>query len=621
MESFRNLIRGWFGKLLLVLFLALFALVGMESYFSGGQSADAAATVNGQVISKKDLDNQTKYIKDQYLKYVNGDETLLNLPFIEKFALDSLVARAVLQDQAKTLGIALSDAQITQMFAQLPELQEGGKFSEEKFNQYLAQRGMSGPAFINSVRQDHAIKMLQGTVLNYALVSKQDLADIINLQGEKRDLFLASVKLDAFKDSIQVSDAEISAYYNKHKAQFKQPARVDVDYVVLTPALVNQQAVAVSEDELKLAYAQLVEKNQKNAQLDVKQILIGTESRTPEQAQALANEVYTKIKAGMSFADAAKQYSDDPVSKSKGGEISYAEGSFGSEFDAAVKASKGQVLKPVKTQFGYHLILANSATAAAPDFESVKDRLTTELKAAKQANAFSDAVGRINDTVVNNDDLNVVVEQVKGAKIESVKGFTLSSTHPVLSDPNVKIKLFNDDVKNGDQNTSSNIQLANGDTVWVKVRHYQAAGEQTLAQVKAKVQQKVINQKALEAAKAKIANILAEFKTQPAQQVAAKSGLSFEHAGTFTRSQGLRPEIERTAFSLAAPAEGKWSVSTAAMGNEMIVVAVAKVEKAAVNSLAPEQQLQLAKMYQRQRGEQLMSDYTDYLKSKAKIKE
>lgn len=53
MESFRTLIRGWFGKVLLVLFLAPFAVVGIEGYFSGGQKADVAKTVNGQDISKK----------------------------------------------------------------------------------------------------------------------------------------------------------------------------------------------------------------------------------------------------------------------------------------------------------------------------------------------------------------------------------------------------------------------------------------------------------------------------------------------------------------------------------------------------------------------------------------
>ena len=543
------------------------------------------------------------------------------MPFIEKFALDGLIARALLADQAKALGIELSDAQIMQMLAQQPSLQENGQFSKALFDRYLNSIGVSAPTFINNLRQDHAVKMLQSTIMDYALVSKQDLASIVNLQGEKRDLFLASVNLDSYKSTVKVTDAEISDYYNKHKAQFKQPAIVDVDYVVLTPALLDQQqTAAVTDSELQAAYAQLVEKTQKEAQVQVKQILISTEARKPEQAKALADEVFAKIKAGMSFADAAKQYSDDPTSKAKGGELAYAEGSFGSEFDAAVQASKGQVLQPVKTQFGYHLIVANKVAAPAPAFDSVKQQLTAELQKNKQANAFSDAVGRINESVVDNDSLDMVVQQVKAAKIESVKGMTLSTMHPVLSDPNVKIKLFNDDVKNGDQNASSNIQLANGDVVWVKVRRYQAAGEQSLAQAKAKVQQKLINQKAFEAAQAKIATMLADFKAQPAQQVVAKSGVHFENAGTFTRSQGLKPEIERAAFSLAAPKPGQWSVTTAAMGNEMIVVAVAKVEKASPDSLTAEQQQQFTKLYQRQRGEQLLNDYTEFLKSKAKIK-
>lgn len=620
MESFRNLIRGWFGKLLLIIFLALFALVGMESYFGGGQQADAAATVDGQVISKKDLNNQTKFLKDQYLKFVNGDETLLNLPFIEKSALDGLIARTLLAEQAKKLGISLSDAQIMQMIAQQPSLQENGKFSEKLFNQYLASQGISGPALINNLRQDHAIKMLQSTVMDYALVSKTDFSHFVNLQGEKRDLYLASVNLDSFKSAVTVTDAEINNYYNQHKAKFKQPARVDVDYVVLTPALLNQQQAAVTDAELKVAYAQLVEKHKKDAQLQVKQILISTESRKPEQAKALADEAFAKIKSGMSFADAAKKYSDDTTSKAKGGEVAYAEGSFGGEFDAAVKASKGQVSQPVKTQFGYHIIVADHVATPAPAFETVKDQLAADLQKNKQANAFADAVNQINTAVVDNDSLDMVLQQVKTAKIESVKGMTLSTMHPVLSDPNVKIKLFNDDVKSGDQNASSNIQLANGDMVWVKVRHYQAAGEQTLAQAKEKVKQKLIDQKAYDAAKAKIATTLAEFKTQPAQQVVAKSGLHFESPSTFTRFQGLKPEIEQAAFSVAAPKEGYWSVTTATMGNEMVVIAVAKVEKALPESLSAEQQQQLTKLYQRQRGDQLFNDYTEYLKSKAKIK-
>src|SRR5574344_2826380 len=120
MEAFRKVIKGWLGKVLLVLFLLPLALVGIEGYFSGGKTEDTAKLVNGDAISKKELEALTKSFKEQYLAYVNGDETLLNQTFIENKALDSLVARTLLLQQAKALGIALSDAQIEQMIAQQP---------------------------------------------------------------------------------------------------------------------------------------------------------------------------------------------------------------------------------------------------------------------------------------------------------------------------------------------------------------------------------------------------------------------------------------------------------------------------------------------------------------------
>ena len=66
MESFRKVIKGWLGKVLLVLFLTPLALVGIEGYFSGG-SKDAVKSVNGTDIFQKELENVTKSFKNQYL--------------------------------------------------------------------------------------------------------------------------------------------------------------------------------------------------------------------------------------------------------------------------------------------------------------------------------------------------------------------------------------------------------------------------------------------------------------------------------------------------------------------------------------------------------------------------
>lgn len=621
MESFRKLIRGWLGKVLLVLFLTPLALVGIEGYFSGGNKADVAKTVNGQDISNKDLEAQTNGLKDQYLKMVNGDESLLNNAFIKNAALDSLIARALLVQQAEKLGISLSDGQIEQMLAQQPSFQENGKFSQPLYENYLRSVGITSSALIANLRQDHALQMLMGTFTNNALVSKVDLELIANLQTEQRNLYLASVKLDEYKQNVKVSNQEVADYYNKHQNKFKQVASVDVDYVVLTPAMLPQASKEVSVVELEKAYAAFVDKQKQNAKREVKHILITTDNRNAQQAEKLANDVYAKIKAGMTFAQAAAQYSEDDSSKANGGVIEYTEGVFDSSFDNAVKSAKNaEITRPVKTQYGYHLIEVQSAVGEIPTFEAKKAELTEEVLKSKSANLFADTVNSLNEQVVSNDALDIIPSEVKTAKIESVKGITVATTNPVLADQSVKAKIFSDDVKNGDRNVSSSIQLKDGNTVWVKVRDYHAAGVQPLAQATARVKAQLIQDKAAAAAKAKIAAMLEDFKKLPAQQVLAKHPFSFESAGVFTRSQGLKREIERAAFSVPAPKAGMWSVTTTSLPDEMVVVSVAEVKKAPVDSLEPAQAQELTQLYQRMRGQQLLDDYTQYLKANAKIK-
>lgn len=622
MESFRKVIKGWLGKVLLILFLTPLALVGIEGYFSSGSSKDTAKTVNGQEISNKELENATKSYSQQYLSYVNGDETLLNQSFIKDKALESLIARNLLLQQAEKLGISLSDAQIEQMIAQQPSLQENGKFSEALYANYLKSVGLTSQALIENLRQDHALKMMTSMVMDYTLVSKVDLQQIANLQTEQRTIHLASIKLDDYKKGIQVSQQEVSDYYNKHKNAFRQVASVDIDFVVLSPTNVPAANVQISDAELQQAYTKFVESQKSTVKPLVKHILITADSRSDADARKLADSVAAQIKAGMSFNDAAQKYSDDTDSKSKGGVIAaYDKGVFGAAFDTAVASLKsGQVSAPVKTQYGYHIISAEAPAIKLPSFETEKPRLIAEVQKAKTANAFSDTVNNLNEMVVGSDALDTVAQEVKGVQVQSIKGLTLGMQHPVLSQANVKAKLFNDDVKNGDRNASSNIQLANGDVVWVKVRDYHAAGEQTLAEASARVKAKLIEVKAAAVAKAKIQKALDEFKTQPAATVLAKNQLSFEDAGVFTRSQGLKRQIERAAFSVPAPKAGMWSVTTASLPNEFVVVAISNVNKTAANALTPEQLTELAKLYQQLRGQQELDDYTQYLKSQAKIK-
>lgn len=622
MESFRKLIKGWLGKVLLVLFLTPLALVGIEGYFSGGQSEDTVETVNGQPISKKELEGLTNSFKQQYLQYTNGDETLLNKTFIRDKALDSLVARTLLLEEAKKLGISLSDAQIKQMIEQQPSFQQNGKFSQELYAQYLKSQGFpNSETFIANIRQDHALKMLTSTFLNYTLVGPLDLKQLKDLQTEQRTLHLASINLDKYKQGLQATPQEIQAYYKKHAKLFKQLENVDVDYIEVSPSnFTATNNAPITDVDLQQAYQKFAETKKAEAQPVISHILVTESNRTPAQAKELIDTAYATLNKGATFAEVAAKYSEDPDSKNKGGTLSaYEKGFFGDAFDKTVANLKpGQTSQPIKTQFGYQIIQVKAPSIEIPSFESKKEELLAELNQANAANAFADAVNGLNELVVSNDTLDVVTQEVKGTQVQSVKGLSLAAQHPVLSDPNVKVKLFNDDVKNGDRNASASIQLANGNVVWVKVRGYHPTGVQTLAEATARVKAKVIEEKALNIAKSEISKTLNAFKTEPAAKVLASSNLKFENAGTFAR-ENLRGEISKAAFSLNVPKPGMWSVTTATLPNELVVVGISAVNHDAANNLTPEQLKQLAGLYQQIRGQQELDAYTQYLKSKAKI--
>ncbi|MHA3048994.1 SurA N-terminal domain-containing protein [Acinetobacter sp. ANC 4639] len=622
MESFRKLIKGWLGIALLVLFLTPLALVGIEGYFSGSKKTDVAKTINGQDITNKDLDDLVKAYQQQYLQYVQGDASLLNMDAIRNNALDTLIARQLLLQQAQKIGLNLSDAQFVTMLSQVPEFQVNGKFSDEAFGRYLRSSGMTKETLIANLRKDQALKMLSGTISNYTLLDKSDIQRLAAIQTEQREIYLASVKLDEYKKGLTASSQEIADYYNKHKSSFKQNASVDVDYVVLTPAMMNTSTAAPTDAEIQQAYSKYVVTQKKNVAKEVRHILISHDSRGDAAALKLANDIEAKIKAGMSFADAAKQYSEDPTSKDKGGLLDgYKAGTLGSkEFDGAVATlTDNQVSQPVKTTFGYHIIEVKTPNAKIASLEAVKSQLVADIEKSKKANAFSDAVNKLNDTVISNDALDVVTQQIKTAKVQSAKAVTVWTRDPYLSDTSVKSKLFNDDVKNGDRNASSSIQLANGSVVWVKVRNYYAPGTQSLAQATAAIRAKVLDQKAEVVAKQHLAATFNGFKTQPAAQVLAQSSVKFQKAGVFPR-QGLKKEVSNIAFTLPTPKAGMWSVATTTLPNEMIVIAVSKVVPMDMKAISAEQMQQLQNWYQQSRSEQELADYVEYLKSKAKIK-
>lgn len=108
-------------------------------------------------------------------------------------------------------------------------------------------------------------------------------------------------------------------------------------------------------------------------------ILISTEERTPEEAEALAEDLAAQLDAGADFAELAAENSDDPGSGSAGGELGCApRGSYVDAFDEAVWSQPiGEVGDPVETEFGVHLVLVSERKES---LEELRDDIRAGLE-------------------------------------------------------------------------------------------------------------------------------------------------------------------------------------------------------------------------------------------------
>jgi peptidyl-prolyl cis-trans isomerase D len=623
MEAFRTLIRGWLGKVLLVLFLTPLALVGIEGYFAGGNE-EVAVQVNDQEITKAELDNWIKSQRDQYLQGVGGDETLLNNEVIEAQVYDAAIVRALLIQQAEKLGLTLSDEQLGALLRQQQAFQQDGQFSQQLLDNYLANSRSTINQLLTNFRQQTALSLMTQSLISTSLHSAKDTENLIKMISQERTTHLAEIPLANFAQDFVASNAAMKTYYDKNISDYNRPANLDVQYVVLDKSEFENRA-EVTEQDLQQTYQAYSANLAKDADREISHILITTDNRSDEEAAKLAQKIQAELKSGETFEALVQKYSEDPVSKESNGQVEgYTVGAFGDAFDQAVLALKqnGQTSAPIKTEFGYHIIrLDQLSGVTVPAFASVRDELMSDAKAKKVENMYQDAIGQANETALETDSLEAIAEEYK-VSIQAARNIQANNNDIILSDAQVKQKLFSEQIAEGDRNVSTATSTADGKTVWFKVSDYRVERPLTLEEAKADIQAKLKRAEQVKQAEASVKQLLADFKSKPASEALASSDVSFTDLGPVPRFSGLLPEdLEKVAYSVPVPTkDGFWSAKTANVGDFLFVVAVSDVGQNPAFNLTDEQKAQVVNRFD-PRGQNELNDYIEYLRSQAKIEQ
>ena len=166
--------------------------------------------------------------------------------------------------------------------------------------------------------------------------------------------------------------------------------RVRVRDSLIQQALAKKIAPPVTDAQIKQVYDAQKDQYQ---QVNTKHILIAVDQNTTDkQAKALALNVLDQLRKGASFKALAKKYSDDPGSKDSGGNIGFqpVSGLDPAYAQAAESAKVGALIGPIRSQFGYHIIV--TLAKRTQPISEVGPQLRQQLEAQVGQRALTDFV-------------------------------------------------------------------------------------------------------------------------------------------------------------------------------------------------------------------------------------
>jgi len=522
----------WMQLVLFLLIVPSFVLFGLQGYNRMQERGETVAKVDGHEISQQDWDEAHKRQVDRLREQMPGiDAKLLDSPQAKYGTLEQIVRERVLAAAVEHQHMTVGDQRLAR------ELQSNeliaalrgpdGKLDLKRYEQLLAARGMSPQMFENQVRNDIAVRQVIGGVAQSGFTPPAQAAVALGSYFERREAQLARFNAADYKAKVQPTEAELQAFYKENPQLFQSPEQAAIEYVVLDLASV-QKGITVNEADLKTYY----EQNQGRVGGGVEErrashILIavpkGASPQQKDKAKAKAEELLAQVKKNPdSFAEVAKKNSQDPGSAANGGDLDFfARGAMTKPFEDAVFAmkNKGDIVGPVETEFGYHIIkLTDLKVPKQRTFEEVKPELEAQLKREQAQKKYAEAAETFSNTVYEqSDSLKPVTDKLK-LEIRTAQGVTRNpqpGATGALANPKFLQTLFAPDATERKRNTEA-VEFGPNQLVSGRVTQYSPVRTRPFEEVKEQVRERVVAARAAELARKEGEAKLAEWKAAPA---------------------------------------------------------------------------------------------------------
>ncbi len=628
LQAMRDKVMGVLGWIVIGLIIITFALFGLGSYIQD-KSQVFAAKVNGVEITPRELQMAYQQQRAQMEQMLGDayDPALLNDKLLRRRALDALIDRQLVFQASQDADMAVSDQLLAAHIQSAPVFQEGGSFSEERYQRVLYQQGQSPASFEYDTRRGLQMEQLLNGLSRSAFVTSSEVDQAYRLQEQTRDFSYWIVAAQPFEATVEITEQQIDDYYQQHAEEFVVPERLRVAYLRLSGEALAD-AVEVDESELQAEYQArkdaLKTQEQRRASHILIQVPADADQETLDAARNKAQELLDQIRAGADFAELAEKNSDDPGSAAQGGDLGFfAKGVMVPEFDASAFALQpGEVSDLVQTQFGIHIIkLMEVRAGEVPAFDAVRDEMLAELRQRGIDDLFYEKLEQLTDLSYEHPDSLDTAADALGLEIQHSDWLSASGGEGIGAYPKLMAVVFSEDVLEAGHN-SEPVEVGANDVIVARVEAREAAQQLPLDEVRDQISAVLRKQLAAEQAQTRGEELLEKLaQGASAEEIEAQDHLTAGQAEAVKRSASdLNAEVVREAFKLARPQPGA-SVDTgfALSDGGYAVVRLTGVSDGDPATLADDVRAQLASGYENMRRALTLSTLVEDLRERAEI--
>ncbi len=605
------------------LLVLAFASWGITDYVSG-LSQTNVAKVDGTNITLQAF-SRAQQIQEQRYRNTLGENYqpgLLDDPVLKMALVQQLIDDHLQISDAQESGYRVSNEELSKRITALEVFQGSDGFDRNLYKNLLRQQGLSISQFEQDLAESIIAGQVRSAITNGPIITDQELEQLLKLQGEQRDLKFLLLNRENYLSQAQATDEQIEAYYREHLDRFQKPEQVRIEWLELVLDDYAEQ-VEIEDSTLRKLYENQQEEYRKPERRRASHLLV-TVDEQQDEAAALAKitSLKAEIDAGKPFAEVARNHSEDPGSSKNGGDL----GLFGRDVmdpafeKVAFSLATGEVSEPVRSAFGYHLILVTEVeTEQVEPYAEVKDEISLRYRREQAQADFFSATEELQNIVYEVPDSLQEAADHFNLKIQESQLFARFGGPGITGISAIIEQAFSDEVLHEGLN-SSVVTLNDSRAVALRVIEHQPQASRPLAEVADSIRDIVLEQQASELVQAEGKKLLVSLNHGEELPELADASATWQTREGITRRQpGLPPQLLAEVFRQPV-SEGQPDYHGLSLENgDYVVYAVTKLHEEVVTATDDDRN-RLREELQRLRGDISYIGYLKGLRDNADIK-